>query len=185
MYGLETAMMCSGIMLFHRRICQSALLFGEKKLIIIFFRIQFRLKQHGAEEQISIQSVVTLDFVDPKKGDFRLKDGSIAFSAGFKNFAMDSFGVVSPQLKALAKKPPFPAVIALDKLDDNPVIDFMGAKVKNLTTLGERSATGMDETRGVLVVEVTPGSVAAKFLQANDVILSFNNQQVNKLQRPA
>ncbi len=122
-----------------------------------------------------------LDFVNPKSGDFRLKDSSIAFTTGFKNFAMDSFGVVSPRLKALAKKPTFPAVIALDKIDDNPVIDFMGVKVKNLATLGERSATGMDDTRGVLVVELIPGSIAAKFLQANDVILSFNNKQVNKL----
>ena len=122
-----------------------------------------------------------LDFVDPKNGDFRLKKGSIAFTTGFKNFAMDSFGVVSPRLKALAKKPTFPAVIALDKIDDNPVIDFMGAKMKNLTTLGEQLATGMDETRGVLVVEVAPGSGAARFLQANDVILSFNGVQVNKL----
>jgi len=94
---------------------------------------------------------------------------------------MDSFGVVSPRLKALAKKPLLPAVIALDKIDDNPVIDFMGAKVKNLTTQGERSATGMNDTTGVLVVEVTPGSSAAKFLQANDVIILFNNKQVNKL----
>ena len=122
-----------------------------------------------------------LDFVDPKKGDFRLKKGSIAFTAGFKNFAMDSFGVVSPRLKSLAKKPLLPSVIALDKIDDNPVIDFMGAKVKNLVTLGERSATGMNDTTGVLVVEVEPGSAAAKFLQANDVILLFNYKQVNKL----
>jgi len=57
----------------------------------------------------------------------------------------------------------------------------LGAKVKNLTTLGERSATGMDDTRGVLVVEVAPGSVAAGFLQPNDVILSLNNKPVNKL----
>jgi hypothetical protein len=122
-----------------------------------------------------------LDFVDPKNGDFRLKDGSIAFTAGFKNFAMDSFGVLSPQLKSLAKKPLLPSVIALDKIDDNPVIAFMGAKVKNLATQGERSATGMNDTTGVLVVEVKPGSAAAKFLQANDVILSFNNKKVNKL----
>jgi PDZ domain/Right handed beta helix region len=122
-----------------------------------------------------------LHFVDPKNGDFRLKDGSIAFTTGFKNFTMDSFGVVSPRLKALAKQPSLPAVIALDKIDDNPVIDFMGSKVKNLATPGERSATGMDDTRAVLVVEVTPGSAAAKFFQANDVILSFNNKQVNKL----
>jgi len=121
------------------------------------------------------------DFADPKQGDFRLKSGSIAFTAGFKNFTMDSFGVVSPQLKRVAKKPLLPAVLALDKIDDNPVSDFMGAKVKNLATPGERSATGMNDTIGVLVVEVMPGSVAAGFLQANDVILLFNNRQVNKL----
>ncbi len=122
-----------------------------------------------------------LDFVDPTNGDFRLKNGSIAFTAGFKNFAMDSFGVLSPRLKLLAKKPLLPSLIALDKIEGNPVIDFMGAKIKNLVTAGERSATGMNDTTGVLVVEVTPGSAAAKFLQANDVIVLFNNKKVNKL----
>lgn len=121
-----------------------------------------------------------LNFVDPEKGDFRLKDGSVAFSVGFKNFAMDSFGVVSPGLKALAKKVSIPTVIALDRMAADEIIDFMGAKVKNLTTLGERSATGMDSTRGVLVVEA-PGSGASRFLQANDVILGLNDKQVNKL----
>jgi hypothetical protein len=122
-----------------------------------------------------------LNFVNPQGGDFRLKVGSAAFAVGFKNFAMDSFGVVSPRLKALAKKVPLPAVIRLDKVNDNEIIDFMGAKVKNLTTLGERSVTGMDDTRGVLVVEVATGSVASRFLQANDVILGLNDMQVNKL----
>lgn len=122
-----------------------------------------------------------LNFVDQEKGDFRLKDGSVAFSVGFKNFAMDSFGVVSPELKALAKKVPLPVVVTLDKVNDNEIIDFMGAKVKSLVTLGERSATGMDDTRGVLVVEVAAGSVASGFLQANDVILGLNNMQVNNL----
>lgn len=122
-----------------------------------------------------------LYFVDPTNGDFRLKNNAVAFTAGFKNFAMDSFGVVSPRLKTLAKKPTLPVLIALDKTADNPVMDFIGAKVKNLTTQGERSATGMNDTTGVLVVAVTPGSAAAKFLQANDVILSFNNKKVNKL----
>lgn len=122
-----------------------------------------------------------LNFVNPQGGDFRLKEGSAAFAVGFKNFVMDSFGVVSPRLKALAKKVPIPTVIKLDKVNDNEIADFMGAKVKNLATLGERSATGMDDTRGVLVVEVTARSVASKFLQANDVILGLNGKQVNKL----
>ncbi|WP_198512251.1 PDZ domain-containing protein [Flavobacterium sp. 1] len=57
----------------------------------------------------------------------------------------------------------------------------MGAKVKNLKTLGEQSATGMDDIRGILVVEVTAGSDASKFLQANDVILSYNYRKTNNL----
>lgn len=120
-------------------------------------------------------------FVNPQEGDFRLKGGSVAFSVGFKNFAMDSFGVISPRLKTLAKKVPISTFIALGKLDDSEIVDFMGAKIKDLTTLGERSATGMDDTRGVLVMEVTAGSGASKFLQVNDVILLFNYRQINKI----
>ena len=120
-------------------------------------------------------------FVNPQEGDFRLKIGSVAFSVGFKNFAMDSFGVISPKLIALAKKVTIPAFIALDKVGDNEIVDFMGAKIKNLTTLGERSATGMDDMRGILVIEVAAGSGASRFLQTNDVILSLNYKKTDKL----
>ena len=140
-------------MSFHRRTCQSALAVWGKETDYNIFPDSVSLKAAWSNGTDKHSVCGHLDFVDPKNGDFRLKDGSIAFTTGFKNFAMDSFGVVSPRLKALAKKPIFPAVIALDRIDDNPVIDFMGAKVKNLATLGERSATGMDDTRGVLVVE--------------------------------
>jgi hypothetical protein len=122
-----------------------------------------------------------MHFIDPQEGDFRLKEGSVAFTVGFKNFAMDSFGIISPALKALAKKVPIPAIIALGKISDDEIIDFMGARIKNLITLGERSATGMDSTRGVLVIEVISGTEASEFLQVNDVILSFNQKQINNL----
>lgn len=120
-----------------------------------------------------------LFFVDPQNGDFRLKDGSIAFSVGFKNFSMDSFGVVSPGLKDLAKKVPIPLIVAPVQAGNDEFIDFMGAKIRNLTTQGERSATGLDSERGVLVVEIKSGSEASGFLQINDVILAFNNKPVN------
>ncbi|MEO8236981.1 MAG: right-handed parallel beta-helix repeat-containing protein [Flavobacterium sp.] len=122
-----------------------------------------------------------LDFVNPKEGDFRLKEGSIAFTVGFKNFDMNIFGVVSPRLKALSKKVTIPAVMTLYNEEANEIIDFMGAKVKNLTTLGEQSATGMGEVRGVLVMEVAAQSVASRFLQANDVILAYNSRKTNNL----
>lgn len=120
-------------------------------------------------------------FVNPQAGDFRLKVGSVAFSVGFKNFAMDSFGVISPKLIALAKKVTIPAFIAINKVGDNEIVDFMGAKIKNLTTLGERSATGMDDMRGILVIEVAAGSGASRFLQTNDVILFLNYKKTDKL----
>jgi len=122
-----------------------------------------------------------LNFINPQAGDFRIKDGSIAFSVGFKNFAMDNFGVLSPRLKAIAKKVSIPSVIVQNNDDVNEIIDFMGAKVKNLATLGEQSATGMNDIKGILVIEVTAGSYASKFLQANDVILSYNFLKTDKL----
>ena len=121
------------------------------------------------------------DFINPQIGDFRVKKSSIALSVGFKNFAMDGFGVVSPRLKAMAKKIPLPTVIALEKANTDGIIDFLGAKVKNISTLGERSATGMDDIRGILVLEVAAKSIASKFLQPNDVILSCNSKETNKL----
>jgi hypothetical protein len=122
-----------------------------------------------------------LNFINPKAGDFRLKKGSIAFSVGFKNFAMDNFGIISPRLKSAAKKFPIPIPIILDKVAGDKIISFMGAKLKNLNTLGEQSATGMDSTRGVFVIDVTAGSSASEFLQNNDVILSFKNKPTNNL----
>jgi hypothetical protein len=120
-----------------------------------------------------------LIFENPKKGDFRVKQHAAALSVGFKNFPMDNFGVVSARLKAIAREPSFPAIVVANSLSQDDIIDFMGARVKNLNTAGEQSATGMDQIRGVLVLSVAHGSAASGFLQANDVIITFNRRQVN------
>ncbi len=49
-------------------------------------------------------------FVDPEKGDYRVKEGSPAFEIGFVNFPMDQFGVRKPELKAIARTPLLPMV---------------------------------------------------------------------------
>ena len=55
-------------------------------------------------------------------------------------------------------------------------------RIKNLETLGERSATGMDSERGVYVVTLAEfDSKMRDFLQANDVILRFNRKDINNL----
>ena len=121
-----------------------------------------------------------LIFENPAEGNFRLKHVAAAFFAGFRNIEMDSFGVFSPRLIRLAKKVDFPAIKVSGPESDSEIIDFMGAKVKKLTTLGERSATGMDDIRGVLVIAVRSGS-ARTFFRANDVIISLNGQPTNSL----
>lgn len=50
------------------------------------------------------------NFIDAAKGDFRVAVNSEALKVGFKNFAMDQFGVKKPSLKAIAKTPVIPAL---------------------------------------------------------------------------
>ena len=53
---------------------------------------------------------------------------------------------------------------------------WKGLTLKEVSTEGERSATGLDKIRGILVVQVEKGITA---LQANDVILRINGKQVD------
>jgi hypothetical protein len=120
-------------------------------------------------------------FENPAKGNFLLKPGALAFSVGFKNIEMDSFGVVSPGLKKRAKKVTFSNVADAGQAVESETIDFLGAKVKKLTTPGEQSATGMDDIRGVLVLSVAP-DLPNHLFQVNDVIMSLNKRPTNSLQ---
>jgi len=121
-------------------------------------------------------------FVNPSFGDFRVKNSSPALKLGFKNFPMDKFGVVSPRLKALARTPVIPTLQIPSVTASSPIVDWLGAKVKNLEGLGERSATGMASETGVLVLEVPAGSVAATFgLRAQDVILALGDRKVRRV----
>jgi len=43
-------------------------------------------------------------FIDPAKGDYRVRPNSPALKLGFKNFAMDNFGVLKPEFRAEAEE---------------------------------------------------------------------------------
>jgi hypothetical protein len=43
-------------------------------------------------------------FIDPGKGDYRVRPDSPALKLGFKNFPMDNFGVLKPEFRAEAKE---------------------------------------------------------------------------------
>lgn len=143
--------------------------------------VAYKNAKRNGTDQHSI--VYPLRFVSPATGDYRVENSSDEiFRIGFKNFEMDNFGVVSPDLKLLAKKPemPFP-VVAGDK-QSSKIVEWGGFRIKNLETLGERSATGMDTERGVYVITLTDfGGGLRDFIKPNDTILGIEGITVNNL----
>jgi hypothetical protein len=134
-----------------------------------------RLQEQSGRDVHSI--VADAQFVDPARGDYRVKPGSPALALGFVNFPMDQFGVRKPEFKALARVPQLPqtrlAVAAVSRAADP--VTWLGASVRNITSEGEMSAFGLPGVTGVLVLEVPAGSAPAKAgLRKNDVILSVN-----------
>jgi hypothetical protein len=127
--------------------------------------------------------VTPVEFQDPQIGDFRVKNSTDAvFRMGFQNFDMDSFGVISPCLKRIAKTPRITLPIIKTGNTLSKVIEWQGWHVKNLETLGERSATGMDTERGVLVISVVKNDSKMKdILRDNDVIVKLNGNVINNL----
>lgn len=122
-------------------------------------------------------------FENPSQGDYRVKKQSPTIKLGFRNFPMGRCGVKSKRLRALARVPEMPSS-ALSKVQTegetpDSVVEFLGAKIKNLNGLGEMSATGMGAEIGVLVVEVPKGSKAdALGLKTLDVILEIDGVQI-------
>lgn len=120
-------------------------------------------------------------FVNVKTGDYQVGRQSPALKTGFKNFPMNRFGVISASLRTLATKVVLPVISSSEGEDDEQSFEFFGTNVKNLNTLGERSATGMDSERGVLVLSVPKTSVLYGKLNSNDVILKFNGKDISKV----
>jgi hypothetical protein len=123
-------------------------------------------------------------FVDPAKGDYRLKDDSPALALGFKNFPMDQFGVTDPRLKALARTP-FASIagrasVTRSVARDPGLRDFLGARIRDIIGLGEVSAYGLPGEIGVLLVQVPAGSAAEKAgLKKGDVILKCQGREIS------
>jgi membrane-associated protease RseP (regulator of RpoE activity) len=123
-------------------------------------------------------------FVDPANGDFRVREGSPALKLGFVNFPMDQFGVQKPELKSVARTP---ETLKLRRPDRSPkkanvvksAKHIWQAEVRNISGLGDRSAYGLPDESGVLLLNVPAKSPAAKAgLQKDDVILACNGQPV-------
>ena len=124
-------------------------------------------------------------FIDAATGDFRVKPNSPALKLGFVNFPMDRFGVQNEQLKASARTPEMPklfpslAATAIPPSAKTPAIAW-SAKIRNISGMGERSAYGLPDESGVLLLEVPAASPAAKAgLTKDDVIVACDGKPVH------
>ena len=123
-------------------------------------------------------------FVDPVEGDYRVADGSPAKEIGFKNFAMESFGVKKPRLRKLAKTPKIPALLTVSSANnaDTNTMNWLGGHFKNIETLAERSVSGLSKTAGVLLTAIDEKSVlAGSGLQTGDVIVEGEGQEISNI----
>ncbi|MFT3827164.1 MAG: PDZ domain-containing protein [Chitinophagaceae bacterium] len=132
-----------------------------------------KVQQWGVDKNSLYGSAMFRDF---RHGDYTVDVLSTAFSLGFENVNMN-VGVISPALKQLAATVPLPQTSFMEDAGGKAVA-FLSIKVKNLQTLAERSATGMDTTTGVLVTEVPETSPLHNILLPNDVLLQFADQPV-------
>lgn len=121
-------------------------------------------------------------FIDPDRGDYRVEETSPALLIGFRNFPMDSFGVLSDRLRALARTPDLPRfTVQVWVPETDEVYRWMGASLKNITTEGERSAAGLDSPRGLFVIGMEAGSPLAQAgLRINDVVLGCNGRRTDR-----
>ncbi|MBT5017907.1 MAG: PDZ domain-containing protein, partial [Planctomicrobium sp.] len=126
-------------------------------------------------------------FIDPNKGDFRVKKGSAALELGFTNFPMDQFGVKKPALKAIAKTPSLVHSQSGggSKPQAKPVQrSWLGATLADLT--GDAfSAYGVSkEEGGIVLTDIPEASTAAKFgLKGRDLIQAVNGEPVTNIDR--
>ena len=123
------------------------------------------------------------NFIAPETGDFRVAENSPALGLGFKNFPMDQFGVKDGQLRKLAASPEIPSLFMESfQKEKQPVFDFLGAKVRKIKGLGERSAAGLQDEHGILVVKLPAGSQAEKRgVRINDVIVKLNDHKTSNI----
>lgn len=123
------------------------------------------------------------EFISSETGNFKISNQQVEiFQCGFKNFDMDNFGVVSTRLKRLARSPQFPQPVMGEDKSKKVTVNWKGLQIKNLETLGERSATGMDSERGVYVVSVDAlGCLLRDFIRPNDVILGLGRSKIDNL----
>ncbi|GGC09721.1 PDZ domain-containing protein [Dyadobacter sediminis] len=124
------------------------------------------------------------EFVNAEKGNYQVKSTSPAWALGFVNFPMNEFGVQNERLKNLADKVTFPVLLDAELESKIQEMPWLGIRIRNVRGLGDRSAFGLPDEKGIVVTEIPDSSILAKSgLQINDVIVAANREKTDNIIR--
>ncbi|WP_282123122.1 PDZ domain-containing protein [Algibacter mikhailovii] len=123
-------------------------------------------------------------FKAPENLDFTVAENSPALKLGFKNFAMDQFGVKKESLKKIAKTPEVPKIKDPSKSKSSPVVAWLRNQLKSVDSNQEQSAYGLNSDEGVIVLRIWKPSPAVQNggIKKGDVILKAAGQPVKTVQ---
>jgi len=122
-------------------------------------------------------------FFDPKHGDFSVSDLSPAIELGFINFTMDQFGVQKPELRRIVKSPVIPELLfPAGSFESINTADWLGAKLKNIESLEDRSAAGLFASEGVMITNLDKNSLSELAgLMEGDVIIRCEENKIENI----
>jgi len=124
------------------------------------------------------------NFTDAKHGNYHVKSASPALGIGFKNIPMNDFGVTKASFRKLAHKVELPVLLNATLEKELQETVWLGAKIRNVNGLGDRSAFGLPDEKGVIFVEIPASSILSKSkLQAGDVIRTANDEEAGNVVR--
>jgi hypothetical protein len=119
-------------------------------------------------------------FMNPAEGNFKVKESSPAIEIGFVNFSMDSFGVLKPQLKAIAGQPEIPGLVfSSTTISERKRAKWLGGVIKDIESKEEQSSFGLNTRDGVIIARAPEGSkLSQSGILAGDVIVAINDQKI-------
>ncbi len=126
--------------------------------------------------------VCGVEFKDYESGDYTITNEDILQETGFENFPMDRFGVYSENLRLEAEEPHFPKPVISQIDSSSSEGEWLGATTKNVEGLGDQSAHGLPDARGVIILEIKPQSILHKSdIEVGDVIRAINGVPINNI----
>lgn len=137
-------------------------------------------RKNGTDTQSTIGNPL---FVNASTGDYTVASTSPAFQIGFQNFPMNEFGVQKPTLKKVALQPPIPTLLNAQIFSGKTTtVSFLGGTLKNVEGLGDRSAYGLPDETGIIVLSTGNNSLLAKSgLMEKDVIRMADGKAVKNI----